>query len=320
MRQQRPARVADAKARTCQESRSGAGETAARGYFRFWTSDDETRRTMTLRFTKMHGIGNDFVVVDCREHPLALTTRQIQRLGDRHFGVGFDQLLTIERSSDADCAFRYGIYNQDGSTALQCGNGVRCVAAWLRRAGALAAGATRLQSPSGPVAVELLDDGRVRVDMGVPRFEPASVPIEFPAADVYRLAIDGSVVAFGAVSMGNPHATVEVSDIEAAALSTIGAALSTHIQFPNGCNAGFAQIIDRSRIRLRVWERGAGATLACGSGACAAVAILHHRGKLDADVAVELPGGTLEIRWNGQGEPVWMTGTAEFVFDGEWLL
>ncbi|HEX6833126.1 MAG TPA: diaminopimelate epimerase, partial [Rudaea sp.] len=169
------------------------------------------------------------------------------------------------------------------------------------------------------VSVELLDDGRVRVDMGVPRFEPAAIPLDFPAADVYRLAIDGAVVAFGAVSMGNPHATVEVADIDAAPLPTIGAALSTHAQFPQGCNAGFAQIVDRTHVRLRVWERGAGATLACGSGACAAVAILRRRGKLDADVAVDLPGGTLQIRWNGPGEPVWMTGPAQFVFEGEWL-
>ena len=273
---------------------------------------------MTLRFTKMQGIGNDFVIVDCRDRPLALQPRQIQTLGDRRFGVGFDQLLTIERSQNSDCAFRYSIFNQDGSPALQCGNGVRCVAAWLRRDGVLSAGTTRLQSPSGPVVVELLEDDRVRVDMGVPKFEPADVPVDFPAADVYRLAIGGNVVAFGAVSMGNPHAMVEVANIDDAPLATIGAALSTHAQFPQGCNAGFAQIVSRSHIRLRVWERGAGATLACGTGACAAVAILRRRGKLDADVAVDLPGGTLQIHWNGPGESVWMTGPAEFVFEGEW--
>jgi diaminopimelate epimerase len=273
---------------------------------------------MKLRFSKMHGIGNDFVVVDCRERAFGLSKDQIARLGDRHRGIGFDQLLTIERATDPTCAFRYGIYNIDGSTAQQCGNGVRCVAAWLHRANALSAGATRLQSPSGAIAVELLDDGRVRVDMGEPSFAPASVPFTTrEAADVYRLAVVGEPVEFGIVSMGNPHAVIETSDAVSAPLQTIGAALSNDAHFPHGCNVGFAQIVDRSRILLRVWERGAGATLACGSGACAAVAILRRRGKLGDDVAVALPGGTLQLQWAGEGSPMWMTGPAEFVFEGE---
>jgi len=273
---------------------------------------------MTLRFTKMHGIGNDFVIVDCRERPLGLTTTQIARLGDRHFGIGFDQLLTIEPARDPTCAFRYGIYNADGSAAGQCGNGVRCVAAWLQRAGALGIGATRLESPSGPIGIELLADGRVRADMGEPRFSPAAIPFAAEhEAQTYRLAIAGHDVTFGALSMGNPHAVIEVEDVATAALGVLGTALSTNAHFPQGCNVGFAQIIDRTRIRLRVWERGAGATLACGSGACAAVASLRRRGKLDADVSVELPGGKLDIHWDGAASPVWMTGPAEFVFDGE---
>jgi diaminopimelate epimerase len=270
-----------------------------------------------LRFAKMHGLGNDFVIVDCRTQPFALSPAQIAKIGDRHIGVGFDQLLTIESAQDSTSAFRYGIYNIDGSRAMQCGNGVRCVAAWLRRAGALGAGMTRLQSPSGPVAVELFDDGDVRVDMDVPRFAPEQVPLDLPAADPYRLGIADVDVEFGAVSMGNPHALIEVADVASAPLQSIGAALSTNVHFPQGCNVGFAQVLDRARIRLRVWERGAGATLACGSGACAAVAILRRRGKLDAAVAVELPGGTLQIHWDGEGAPVWMRGPAQFVFEGE---
>jgi diaminopimelate epimerase len=272
---------------------------------------------VNLRFTKMHGIGNDFVIVDCRTQPFALSPGQIARIGDRHFGVGFDQLLTIEPATDSACAFAYGIYNTDGSRALQCGNGVRCVAAWLHRAGALATGVTRLQSPSGPVTVELLAGGDVRVDMGVPRFVPADVPLDLPAADPYRLRVADTDVEFGAVSMGNPHALIEVADVVLARLDTLGAALSRNAHFPQGCNVGFAQVLDRAHIRLRVWERGVGATLACGSGACAAVAILRRRGKLDAAVAVELPGGTLRIEWDGEGKPVWMRGPAQFVFEGE---
>jgi diaminopimelate epimerase len=275
---------------------------------------------MSLLFSKMHGLGNDFVVIDCRTQPFALNAAQIARVGDRHFGVGFDQLLTIEPVRDSTCAFRYGIYNADGSPALQCGNGVRCIAAWLRRAGALVAGTTRLESPSGPVGVELLDDGHVRVDMGVPRFMPDQIPLRMSASDIYWLQIDDIDIEFGAVSMGNPHAVIEIADVATAPLATLGHALSADAAFPQGCNVGFAQIVDRSHLRLRVWERGAGATLACGSGACAAVAVLRQRGKLDADVAVSLPGGTLDIHWDGAEAPVWMSGPAEFVFEGEILL
>ncbi len=272
---------------------------------------------MKLRFAKMHGIGNDFVIVDCRTQPFSLSPAQIAKIGDRHFGVGFDQLLTIESAPDSTCAFRYGIYNTDGSRAMQCGNGVRCVAAWLRRVGALGAGMTRLQSPSGPVAVELLDGDDVRVDMGAPRFAPEQVPLNLPAADPYRLRIADADVEFGAVSMGNPHALIEVADAASAPLESLGAVLATDVHFPQGCNVGFAQVLDRARIRLRVWERGAGATLACGSGACAAVAILRRRGKLDSAVVVELPGGTLQIQCDDSGAPVWMRGPAQFVFEGE---
>ena len=273
---------------------------------------------MGLHFSKMHGIGNDFVVLDCRTQPFALDAAQIVALGDRHVGIGFDQLLTIELARDPSCLFYYGIYNADGSKSGQCGNGVRCVAAWLKRAGALGTGAARLQAPSGPVAVELLADGRVRVDMGEPRFAPDDVPLTLPAADPYVLVVDDERIEFGAVSMGNPHAVIEVADVAVAPLAQIGAALSTNAHFPQGCNIGVVQFVDRMHVKLRVRERGAGETLACGTGACAAVAVLRRRAKVDATVAVDLPGGRLEIRWDGPGHALWMTGPAAFVYEGDW--
>jgi len=273
---------------------------------------------MSLHFTKMHGIANDFVVLDCRTQPFALAPAQIARIGDRHTGVGFDQLLTIEPARDPSCLFYYGIYNADGSMSGQCGNGVRCVAAWLRRAGVLGTGAARLESPSGAVSVELLADGRVRVDMGEPRFAPGDVPLTLPAADPYALTLDGGRIEFGAVSMGNPHAVVEVADVDAAPLAQIGAALSTNLHFPQSCNVGVVQIVERAHVRLRVQERGVGETLACGTGACAAVAVLRRRAQVDATVAVGLPGGRLEIHWQGPGHTLWMTGPAAFVYEGDW--
>ncbi len=272
---------------------------------------------MSLHFTKMHGIGNDFVVLDCRTRPFTLDAAQIRRLGDRHTGVGFDQLLTIEPSRDASCLFYYGVYNTDGTMSGQCGNGVRCIAAWLRRAGVLNAGSVQLESPSGPVAVELLDDGRVRVDMGEPRFAPDDIPLHLPAADLYTLPAGDRAIEFGAVSMGNPHAVIEVADAASAPLASLGAALSKNGHFPQGCNVGFVQIVDRTQLKLRVWERGVGATLACGTGAGAAVAVLRRRGKVDAEVAVELPGGRLTIRWDGPQHALWMTGPAAFVYEGD---
>jgi diaminopimelate epimerase len=268
----------------------------------------------------MHGLGNDFVIVDARSVPFALDADAIRKLGDRHFGAGFDQLLTIEISRDPRCAFAYGIWNTDGSTARQCGNGVRCVARWLARDGALAAtGKTLLQSPSGPVAIELLEDGRVRAEMGEPRFAPAAIPLAIEEEhDRYRIDVAGHEIEVGAVSMGNPHAVVEVDDIDAAPVESLGPQIEHADAFPDRCNVGFADVRARDAIALRVWERGVGETLACGSGACAAVAVMRMRGRVDADVAVTLPGGTLDIHWIGPGEALWMTGPATFVFEGEW--
>ncbi|MEO5623879.1 MAG: diaminopimelate epimerase [Dokdonella sp.] len=279
---------------------------------------------MSLRFSKMHGLGNDFVIVDAREHEFVWDAAAIRLFGDRHLGVGFDQLLTIEPARDASCAFAYGIWNSDGSRAGQCGNGVRCVASWLARDGTLGAGRVKLESPSGPVAVELLADGRVRADMGEPQFDAGAIGLVVAAGAfdeaglLYTIEVAGQAIEIGAVSMGNPHALVEVDDIGRAPVAVLGPQIEHAPAFAHACNVGFAQVVSRQAIRLRVWERGVGETLACGSGACAAVALLRRRAKLDADVHVTLPGGALDIRWEGAGHTLWMCGPATFVFEGEW--
>jgi len=281
---------------------------------------DHAARAMPLRFTKMHGLGNDFIVLDARAAPPDLSIGQVRAMADRHTGVGFDQLLIVEPARNGDADFAYSIRNADGSSAQQCGNGVRCIAAWLRRAGLLRSNRARLQSPVGLVEVSLLDDGRVAVNMGTPEFDPARIPFAAQVqAHSHALDVDGECVQIGAVSLGNPHAVVEIDDLEAARVQRLGPLITAHPRFPEGANAGFAQVLDRNAIRIRVHERGAGWTRACGSGACAAVAVLHRRGQVDDDVRVELPGGALDIQWRGAGQPVWMTGPAAFVYQGEWL-
>jgi len=277
---------------------------------------------MKQRFSKMHGIGNDFVVLDCRDTPFSMTVGQIRAMADRHTGVGFDQLLGIGRACDPSCAFYYGISNADGSPSGQCGNGVRCVAAWLHREGALAIGETvRIESPSGPVAVRLIDANEVVVDMGIPVFEPAKSGFDAArAATHYPIDIAGAVLQIGVVSMGNPHAVIEVDDLRSRELERLGPLLSSHPRFSDGVNAGFVQRLDRGHLELRVHERGAGWTLACGTGACAAMAVLRQRGEVDDSVQVSLPGGVLQIDWAGPGQTLWMSGSATFVFDGEWVV
>ena len=292
---------------------------------------------MQLPFSKMHGIGNDFVVLDCRAMPFPLDAAQIRALADRHTGVGFDQLLSVEPARHPDCAFYYGVWNADGSPSGQCGNGVRCIAAWLHRAGELAIGSTaRVESPSGPVRIRLIDAGNVVVDMGEPTFEPARIPFDATSSALsYGLEVAGMALQIGVVSMGNPHAIVDVATLgesppdaggaaacglQHPALAALGPALSAHPAFAQGANAGFVQRLDRSHLVLRVHERGAGWTLACGTGACAAMAVLHARGEVDDRVSVTLPGGTLTIDWAGPGQPLWMSGPAAFVFDGSWAV
>lgn len=273
---------------------------------------------MPLRFTKMHGIGNDFVVIDARDGGFDLKAARMAAIADRHTGVGFDQLLSIEPSPDPSCAFYYGIWNADGSAAGQCGNGVRCVAAWLHRVGAIPVDRdTRLLSPSGPVTVRMLVDGRVSVDVGEPQFSPASLPFSAEAAESYDLTAGHETVTLRVVSMGNPHAVVEVDDIKDQRWNELAPLLTSHPAFPEGCNIGFVHQLDAGHVELRVHERGSGWTLACGTGACAAAAVLMRAGRLDATARVDLPGGQLQIDWAGPGHRLWMTGPAAFVFEGE---
>ena len=274
---------------------------------------------MTLAFTKMHGAGNDFMVVDRRHARIELPAELVARMADRNRGVGFDQLLTLETPTRDDCDARYLIWNADGSAAQQCGNGVRCLVAWLARADGSGTRELRLQGPAGIVACRIDTAGAVHVEMGVPRFDPAAVPFEAEAdALEHEIVVAGERLRMGVVSMGNPHAVLAVDDVDAAPVARLGAALESLPRFPNRCNVGFAQVVDGTRIRLRVYERGVGETLACGTGACAAVAVLRRRGVLGDDVAVELPGGTLRIAWQGEGAPLWMSGPATFVFEGIW--
>jgi diaminopimelate epimerase len=274
-----------------------------------------------LRFSKMHGAGNDFVVLDLRDGPSVLTPDLCRALADRHTGVGCDQVLTIEPARNLTSVASYGIWNADGSAAQQCGNGARCIAAWLVREGAAGTGDFQLDSPSGTHAVERVGTDAYRIAMGVPRFAPPDVPLlGFESQDVYTFAVRGTPVDFGAVSMGNPHAVIVVEDIDTAPVSTWGPALQALPAFPHSVNVGFAQVLSRDRIRLRVFERGVGETLACGSGACAAAAILIRRGAVDRDVAVQLPGGTLRIGWPDATAPITMSGPATFVFEGDYWI
>lgn len=279
------------------------------------------------RFTKMHGAGNDFVVLDLRDGALPPTPAEAARMADRHRGIGFDQLLTIEAPATPDAVADYRIWNADGSAAGQCGNGARCVAAWLRRDGTARAARFAMGSPAGRIEAEALDDGSFRLAMSVPVFAPAHIPLVAPA-EAARYVADGpfGVLAFGAASMGNPHALIEVaastsgpagSALAAVDVAGIGAWLQRGGRFPESVNVGFAEVLAPGHIALRVFERGVGETLACGSGACAAVAILVRQGRVDRAVRVDLPGGTLHIDWPSDDAPVSMRGPAAFVFEGE---
>jgi diaminopimelate epimerase len=270
-----------------------------------------------LRFHKMHGAGNDFVVVDLR-HGQNLPFREtLQAMANRHTGIGFDQLLTIEPSRNDECIARYRIFNADSSPAQQCGNGARCVAAWLKKHDALTQVQFLLESPAGNIAVQCLENERYALNMGVPEFMPQLIPFRTKTSgDAYQFDIDGSVVEFSVVSMGNPHAVIEVQNVEIAEVLRIGKAMQARVEFPESVNVGFVEIISPHHIKLRVYERGSGETLACGSGACAAVAALIQRGKISSPVQVSLPGGDLEIEWQGANTPIRMSGPAAFVYEG----
>ena len=267
----------------------------------------------------MHGAGNDFVLIDLRA-AMPPDHESLRALADRHRGIGCDQVLGIVQSLRTDCVAGYTIWNADGSSAQQCGNGARCVAAWLLRDGTARGSQFRIDSPTGVVDVEAREDGTFALDLGVPEFAPTRIPLRgFDRAPEYSLAIDGERVRFGAVSMGNPHALVVVDAIAGAPVARIGSAMQTQHAFPDSVNVGFAQILSPTAIRLRVYERGVGETLACGSGACAAVAILVRQGRIDRQAQVDLPGGMLDISWPDDAAPVRMRGPAAFVFEGEWL-
>jgi diaminopimelate epimerase len=277
------------------------------------------RPVSALAFTKMQGLGNDFVVVDATTRPFDLSPAQIRMLADRRFGVGCDQVLVVEPPSGPDVDFRYRIFNADGGEVEQCGNGARCFVVFARARGLTDRRAIRVETRSGVIVPRLEDDGQVTVDMGVPRFAPETVPfLGGSGAPVERLDVDGTILEVSVLSMGNPHAVQIVADVDAAPVATQGPRIEGHPRFPSRVNAGYMQVVDRDNIRLRVWERGAGETLACGTGACAAVVAGRRRGRLDAAVTVATRGGALAIRWDGPGQPVWMTGTAAIVFEGRW--
>ena len=276
---------------------------------------------MKIRFTKMHGLGNDFVVLDAIRQDFVPTPAQVRWLADRHFGIGCDQLLVVERATTAGVDFRYRIFNADGGEVEQCGNGARCFVRFVHEQGLTDKPEISVETSSGLIAPRLEADGEVTVDMGVPRFQPAEIPFDSKTdAVVQPLFVDAVWIDISVVSMGNPHAVQVVADVDAAPVATQGPLIESHPRFPRRVNAGFMQVVDRQAIRLRVHERGAGETLACGTGACAAVVAGIRRGLLDSPVRVATRGGELTIAWDGAANvasPVLMTGPATTVFSAE---
>jgi len=273
---------------------------------------------MKLKFTKMQGAGNDFIVLDGINQHLTLTPAQYQALADRHFGVGCDQILLVEPATRPDCDFRYRIFNGDGGEVQQCGNGARCFVRFVSEQGLTAKQEIRVETAAGVIVPRLEDDGQVTVDMGPPRFNPVEIP--FVAAEqalVYVIDVEGEPIEISVLSMGNPHAVRVVCNVDSAPVVELGARIEHHPSFPERVNVGFMQVLHRRAIKLRVFERGAGETLACGTGACAAVVAGISRGLLDASVQVHTRGGDLSIRWAGTGSHVFLTGPAVTVFQGE---
>ncbi|MBB6134180.1 diaminopimelate epimerase [Massilia aurea] len=280
---------------------------------------------MKLKFTKMHGAGNDFIVVDAINQQVDLSVDQWRRLADRRFGIGADQILVVERPTDAGVDFRYRIFNNDGGEVEQCGNGSRAFVRFVVDKGLTQAHSIRVQTMSGIINPRLEDDGSVTVDMGAPRLVPADVPFDETGLagmvqgndTLWPLPVGDETVFVSVVSMGNPHAVQVVDDVDAAPVEETGPLIERHVRFPKRVNAGYLQVMDRHHIRLRVFERGAGETLACGTGACAAVVAGIRRGLLDSPVRVSAHGGELSIAWAGPGQPVYLSGPAVSVFEGE---
>jgi diaminopimelate epimerase len=278
---------------------------------------------MQLPFTKMHGLGNDFIVLDApARDALPISTERWRELSDRHCGVGFDQALVLEPPRNPGTQAYYRIFNANGGEVEQCGNGVRCLAELLRQRGKAPDGQLRLESPAGVVQAEIRTPGSIAVDMGEPQFTPESVAFDAhgAAGPIFRIDLPTGPVAFTIASMGNPHAVIDVPSVANADVAAVGAALESHPQFARHVNVGFRETVGRGHIRLRVFERGVGETRACGTGACAAAATGMRAGLLDSRVRVDLPGGTLVIRWQGPGHHLWMEGPAEVSFTGQFDL
>ncbi|MEX1667870.1 diaminopimelate epimerase [Zhongshania guokunii] len=273
---------------------------------------------MQLRFTKMHGLGNDFVVIDLITQRFKLKPHHIRKIADRHFGIGCDQILAVEIPTQPDVDFRYRIYNAEGSEVEQCGNGARCFARYIRDKRLTGKERIKVETLAGIIELEVTENRHVRVDMGAPILDPLRIPFTAEQqANDYALDINGVEWRVGAVSMGNPHVILPVADVDTAPVAEIGPTAEQHPRFPQRVNVGFMQVIDRDTIKLRVFERGVGETLACGTGACAAVVSGIVQGKLNNSVTVHLPGGNLSIDWQGAGQPVIMTGPATTVFEGQ---
>lgn len=273
---------------------------------------------MTLTFSKMHGLGNDFLVIDAIRQQVSLTAEQVRHLAHRRFGVGCDQVLLVETPQTDQADFRYRIFNADGGEVEQCGNGARCFARFVRDEGLTDKTEIPVETASGIIVLKVQEDGQITVDMGMPKLEPVEIPFQAEQkAITYNLDVQGRHLEISVVSMGNPHAVLQVENVRTAPVNELGTLIEAHPRFPNRVNVGFMEIVDAGTVRLRVFERGAGETMACGTGACAAVVAGRLQGQLDETVRVELPGGQLVISWAGPGHSVMMTGPATHVFKGE---
>ncbi|EKM95967.1 MAG: diaminopimelate epimerase [Pseudomonas sp.] len=273
---------------------------------------------MLLRFTKMHGLGNDFMVIDLISQHAHIQPKHAKQWGDRHTGIGFDQLLIVEPPQNPDVDFRYRIFNADGSEVEQCGNGARCFARFVVDKRLTVKRKIKVETKGGIIELDIRPDGQIRVDMGPPRLKPADIPFQADAEALsYPLDVAGRRVELAAVSMGNPHAVLRVDSVDTAPVHELGPQIEHHPRFPQRVNVGFLQVVDRGHARLRVWERGAGETQACGTGACAAAVAAIRQGWMDSPVQIDLPGGRLSIEWAGPGQPVMMTGPAVRVFEGQ---